>query len=1009
MKKIFRNLKFGLMLCAGAFAASCSDVDDAMDEIPYTRVLTPLNFEAEVVASAGTDITFKWSAVTNAEAYVLELFEATVTTSEDGNEDFVAPDYDTATPYGEPFEVGKDEVPFVVKNLPVDMTFFARVRGVSETLGNSHWAYLAEPISTSAVRSMLNPAVTERTDRSVTIVWDNAEDKTDLTSLRYELVVPVEGVSPTLIALSDEQKNDCKIVIEGLDPCTDYKFTLLFGKSGSRGSVTAWTRPNTEGAQEIKSQSELIAALQGASGDLKLKLAYNGGQTYDLSSLMTLNNDAYDPFEFGYNLEIYGESTPEGAKPTVKLALKTTSSCGKLHFEDLAIDGGSMCGYTVTTGSALTDAEFINCEMFGFTKGIWSGSDGFNVDNLIFNGIYAHDINASGSVGGDFIDLRIKSGTTYGTVEIKNSTFYACARTFFRCREGSGIDRIEVANCTFNQVTATNTSSNNSGVFEFQKFTPSIFNLKSCVFLNMVNPNEKAEKSGYWTKLTGNKNTNVAPTCESNIFYNVGLSDKDLNGGLNTFFDLKSIDLAGNTFSQELALKEGGQILADDPCVNSIAGKMYLKANSVISANRAGDPRWWNASQPVVVRPTELETVMAGYTWDFTEKTKFDTETIASNQIIDNIRIYAPAEVVMGEGVTFAAAGTLDNKNVPTSGALGFRADGYGTVEVTALGNGITAIVQVIAGGEAYSVKADGQPHKVALGDLIGANDIYVLAGAPVTFTKVAWSKTIDTAGSDKTALAKPVVTLDATTIDTGAEQAITATWGGVDNAVSYEVTFNGGSPVSVTEPKFVIEAAVVKALTAGEYAISVIAKPTPTSTKFSDSEAGEATFKVKNKVVGEKTSYLWDFKNDATTFPSETLTTTKDFTSADGRALTFFATAAKTITIENAKRIKMGGGSSFDSSGKAEARVLGFTAKGPGTLTFVHASGNSSGTGRMTTARINGVEVTGCSAEAPTSGFGADTATVSWDLDTQANDVVYICVNGGINFESVKWEEIEQ
>ena len=33
MKKIFRNLKFGLALCAGLFAASCSDVDEAMDAV----------------------------------------------------------------------------------------------------------------------------------------------------------------------------------------------------------------------------------------------------------------------------------------------------------------------------------------------------------------------------------------------------------------------------------------------------------------------------------------------------------------------------------------------------------------------------------------------------------------------------------------------------------------------------------------------------------------------------------------------------------------------------------------------------------------------------------------------------------------------------------------------------------------------------------------------------------------------------------------------------------------
>ena len=59
MKRIFRNLMFGLALCAGVGVTSCSsDLDDPMDTIPYSRVLTPMNFEAEVVAPKGTDVTF---------------------------------------------------------------------------------------------------------------------------------------------------------------------------------------------------------------------------------------------------------------------------------------------------------------------------------------------------------------------------------------------------------------------------------------------------------------------------------------------------------------------------------------------------------------------------------------------------------------------------------------------------------------------------------------------------------------------------------------------------------------------------------------------------------------------------------------------------------------------------------------------------------------------------------------------------------------------------------------
>ena len=153
------------------------------------------------------------------------------------------------------------------------------------------------------------------------------------------------------------------------------------------------------------------------------------------------------------------------------------------------------------------------------------------------------------------------------------------------------------------------------------------------------------------------------------------------NGGQNTFFPTKSL-LEGEPFTAAMALAEGGVMLTEDPCTNSIAGKLYLK-NGAIAANKAGDPRWWNASAPVVVRPTELEPIAEAAAWDFTDKTKFDTETVENQTIIENIRIYGPAEIVMSTGISFAQAATITNKGVPTASAFEFKADGYGSIAVS--------------------------------------------------------------------------------------------------------------------------------------------------------------------------------------------------------------------------------------------------------------------------------------------------------------------------------------
>lgn len=1005
MKKIFRNLKFGLMLCAGAFAASCSDVDEAMNEIPYTRVLTPLNFEADVDAAVGTDIKFSWSAVSNADAYILELFEAVPTIKEEDGKEVeiyeMPENFDSSNAY-QTVEVAKDGVPFTVKNLAVDKTFWARVQGVSAKIESSRWAYLVEAVSTSAVRSALNPKAKERTETTVTVQWDqNAKDPKDLTSIRYELVVPVEGATATVMPLSDEQISACEAKIENLEPGTNYKFTLLFGKSGSRGHFTAYTRPSTEGTTKIENSADFAAAITGATADLKLLLAYNGGEAYDLTGSMTKPADSpeFDPYTFAYGLEIYGESSPEGAKPVVKGSFKVTGENTNIHFEDVLIDGGNECGYFITTGATLGNAEFINCEFTGFTKGLWSGADKFNVENLIYDGIYAHDINPIGSAGGDFIDLRIKAGSKYGTIEIKNSTFYACARTFLRCREGGLVGTVNVANCTFNQVTATISSSNNSGIFELQKFTPAPVNLTKCVFLNENHPNEVPEQDGkQWVKLTGTKDTNIAPICAGNYFYNVGTTDKN---GKNFFLNQKSKDLNGQALTQELALAEGGVMLTEDPCTNSIAGKMYLK-NGAIAANKVGDPRWWNASAPVVTRPTELEPITEATAWDFTDKTKFDTETVENQTIIENIRIYGPAEIVMSSGISFAQAATITNKGVPTASAFEFKADGYGSIEMTAQGKSVTSTVQIVAGGDTYSIIADGKPHKVVLGDLVGVNSIYVLPGsANTSFTRIAWTKDT-TPENTVTALATPVLTLNETSIDEGTQQAVTATWERNAHAEKYTVTFNG-TTTDVTEPAFEIPAATIAALAAGEYTISVVAVPTSTSTKYTPSEAGEAKFKIKKPVVGVEKKIKWDFTAfDGTNITGGTWTSNVKLTetivwnvNADCPL-----TIMKDVAVEQGVQAKMQDGKAYADGSTPTTRALAFTAPGAGTLTIVQKAGNATATDRNTWVSVDGKVIDTGYASPGNDGW----KPVNVDLsDIEAGKTIYIFTKGN-SFQSVEY-----
>ncbi len=976
MKKIVRNLMFGLLLlCTGVVATSCSDDPDAtMDTIPYTRVLTPLNFEAEVIASVGTDIEFTWSPMDNADGYILQLFEAV-------GEEGLAPDYEIATPVKE-YDVTPDQIPFVATDLEVDKTFWARVQAYSHTIGDSKWAELLESVSTSAVRNSLNPVVVTRTISAVTLQWDDAEDKGDLTSIRIEKVQPAEGEEALLYSLTEEDIENASATLSGLEACTNYKFTLLFGKSGKRGVVTAWTRPSTEGLNEVNTVDGIYSAINGATGDVKLLVKYNEAG-YDMSSVIL---DLNQGLNVNCNLTLVGETSEEGKKPAIyNLQFTMGANSTFIHLEDLLFDGGNKCGTLMQNDVAsLTAMEVVNCELCNYQKAIYSvtGSATSNADKIYYSGVYAHDINATGSAGGDFIDIR--NGMTK-EVLIENSTFYAVARTFFRVSDSAKLGTATIQNSTFNYVTSTLTSSNNAGIFHVRQTTEAqgLFMTKN-VFLNEYNEAEPAD--GGWVRIARNSNDSYAPICSGNIYYNVGPA----------WWTSKAYFVGTETPFTEADAMVDGLMLENDPCVNSAAGKLYL-TDPIIASNQAGDPRWWDAVEPVVVRATELEVVTEPKIWDFTEKTIFQTETIEGNTIIDNIKIYGPAELVMTEGLTFTEAGVMSTK--PESGALHFRAEGYGAVVVSTADAGFNGSVQVIAGEDRYTIQADGVPHKVLFGDLEGVNDIYVLAGSAVQILSVEWTQDL-TPDATAEKLAAPVVLFDVSSLDEGAEQMVTATWKAVENAATYAVTFNNVT-VEQSETSFTLDAATVATLPVGEYLISVVAKPVLTSSKYLASQAGEATLKVKKVVVGGEVTNIWDFASDAWAA-----------TIAEVKALGSDGSKDLDVTIDGLN-VYSGGSSMragdgyFQTGGKGSttARVFKFEAPASGTLK-VEASntGSSEDLSRTITIQI-GDDASTQQAVGAGSPIGDPHTICTFDITVDSPQTVYIFTpQNGLRIYSIEY-----
>ena len=929
MKNILKSIL--CVIGASMLFASCEKSPEVLDEIDYSRVLTPTKFEAEVVPATGTDVILTWQKIKNAESYELEVYEQTDDSKEVSTEN-------TGT-LVDVFSVAADEIPYTVYDLDVDKSFYARVRGVSSTLKASNWAYLETTFSTSAVRSSLNPVVSARTQTSISLKWDAAEDKADLTSVLVEPVVLKEGdVAETRVAVVGDEISAAAKTIEGLEAGREYRFTLLFGKAGKRGSVTANTRPNIDGTPTvISSAAALLAAIDNQAGDILLQLEYSDA-AYDITAVYP---DATKKFAtIVGDVRIYGNATEDGKKPAISgLVFDLASGATKLHVEDVVLDGAGTGATVENLSAAMSAVEFVNCEISGYAKAIYSvGSSAStaSVAEYLVDGCYVHDINADGTQGGDFIDVRAGDN---GNFTVKNSTFYACARTFFRMSDNAKVKDILAENCTFNYVTATPSSSNNAGIFAVRVKTEanSVKSVKN-VFLNEYNEKEGDEASKGWVRLCRNSTDSYRVDCSGNVYYNTGVAWWTSNAVASP------ADANGEKSQEEIAMTDA-TVLTSDPCVNSAAGKLYLSgtAGETIKSLKAGDPRWWDAVQPVIVRETELTLVKEAYTWDFTEKTIYDTEELTANTIIGNARIYAtstvPANVVMSKGIVFSTGASVSPEGVPSYSAVEILTEGYGSVKVTATSDDGLGSMQVLAGGDRYPVLADAKEHTIVLGDLAGENSIYVIADKAVTLQEIEWTKDLTPDNTVKT-LATPAVTVAPSKLDEGTAEDVVISWGEVENAADYVLTFNGAEQ-TLTETSYTVAAADVAILAVGEYPVTVVARPVATSTKYAKSEAGEATLKI-NKVEtgGTETTLTWDFASAEWQAALEAAAA-----SAKGTNQASWTVSLDGFTYTSGTKNGKWDASGFiqpNGSGSTTERVFSFTAPADGVLKVTAATASA-------------------------------------------------------------------
>lgn len=953
MKSIFRKLMSGLLLFSVAGLGGCSDDPDGINnELVLDRALTPLNFTASVL-STGNQVRLTWDVRTTDTYEVVIYSDEGLTTVVETRSDL--------TPA---------EVP-VTLDLVAENEYYATVQAFSqnERTAPSHVA-VAGPIVTYAIMDPLNPVVTERTSNSVTLKWDQDQYVTHL------LATPVASADqePVRLDLSDEQVQAATATIGGLQPSTEY-FVAVFYNSASRGGQDVWTRPDMQNMTKISTIEQLMQAFVDGG---KYQLAYSEtpytvpsygeGETNPASALAA-------------DLTIIGETTLEGAKPAiVGLGIGLNPGVNDIRLEDLSLDGADAASslMEVKDAIAMNSVTVKNCDLAGYRNIFYENKAGSAIQTLLFDGLYAANM---GNSGGDFIDFRTES--THGTLTITNSTFYNGARSFLRVDAKETLSSIVIRNNTFSNF-STVTDGNNKGFF-YVRGTAAVMEYANNLFLNETGENARF--------IANNSSVQLPTLIQSNYFYNCA----------DTFFEAKISD--GVEITQATATQNGGKILTEDPCENSLRGKFYL-VNDEIASARIGDPRWWNAVAPIVPEQTELNVITEATVWNFADTENFEPQEILSTKILGNLQFIvndeeAPMAVTDNGTISFSAASTLSVLDVPTNNALAFKVSVPGSVLITPADAGYNKHMEIIVNGARYAVPADGTQSKFGFGDIQGETTVYICSCAPVELQALEWSLEVVSGGEPK-ALDTPVfTTTDIPAVDQGTSQAIAVAWNAVPNAAAYEVTFNGKTE-TVETPSYEIPASTVASLKAGQHTLSVVAKAAEGSLNWLDSEAASVTITIRGVLTTVSSAYTWNIA-DASSFPAGDIKETSVFGN-----LQFLASDSKHMTIEHSigdqgepvDRIKFNGKSTLEGV-TPTLRALALRVSGNGTLTVKAISSSSSDATREVGVSANGKEY--LREACPTSSDG-EAKTVKF-TDLSGETTIYIYCYATINVYGLSWE----
>ncbi len=810
--KHLKSLKYALAAVVVALGLSACDTPfDEITTLDLNRCLEPMNLDAKVNSSLGDVVTFSWDVSKDADSYLFTVYTDAAMTQT----------YLTES-------VSPSNVPYQ-KKLDADRTYYFTVQATASHKNDSKVAVYDKAIKTFAVKDNLFLKVSARTPGAIQLVWSrDVEDYLDVTHITYAYPGSEEPLGT--LTLDDSLKETATAGFEGLQPSTEYVFTLYY-LSAQRGQVTAWTTADTESFTVVSSVEALLNAILTPGAKIALSM---DGSPYAIEAL-DINN--------GFTL--IGQSAADGSKPVLQGEFHFSDawvSGNDLYFEDVELNGNptaaspSGFGFTMQNknggtlkGKNIGNVTFKNCIITNYTKGLmYEWGNNMDFGDVVYESCEISNINPDGTVGGDVFDIR--QASNFSKLAFVNNTIYQGMRTFVRFDAGT------LGNLVFENNTLQNLNfvdnANNAGVFGLQ-ITPGSFSFKNNLFLNMTGKAVLASANAKYVPAS-----DMGVSAANNWFYNLPVGDD----GSVTYFT--------TNFTQ---VNAAGTILSDNPCYNAQGFLFNILPDSEIAGKGVGASKWWS---PYVEEPEDLtlNVIEGNHTWNLANA-KFFSGTIKKQMVRDQLFINttdAYPIVVDGGMLNFQTGAVTDRRGVPTVNNLMFKVNAPGSVVIKAQdpqGKGGHFVVGVgpVEGGE-ISLKGGvsalsemDNATKIVINSITEESMIYIYPSGPVSLEQLAWSTDVTPVN---TAMPTPKPKTAPAAMTQGEATDIVVSWDPVENAGSYSVVFSGKT-YTVEETSYTIEGKTTGMLDPGSYKVEVYANPTKDDIYNTESAAGVATFAV--------------------------------------------------------------------------------------------------------------------------------------------------------------------